>query len=133
VKGVYVLLIQLSKDISIIVGAKGKIRFAKGLYAYVGSAQNGLETRIKRHLGKKKRKFWHIDYLLNNATSKVVKTFYKQAARTDECTTAKEISQQGEAVIGFGCSDCKCRSHLFRLESCESLQEILKEFNVETH
>jgi Uri superfamily endonuclease len=132
VKGVYVLLIQLNKDTSITVGAKGRMPFTKGLYAYTGSAQNSLETRIKRHLRKKKHKFWHIDYLLDNPASKVLKVFYKQAGKTDECAVAREISHQGEAVTGFGCSDCDCNSHLFRIGTYEFLRESMKEFGVET-
>ncbi|MEM2971564.1 MAG: hypothetical protein QW270_03980 [Candidatus Bathyarchaeia archaeon] len=40
--GVYVLIIKVAKPISVNVGALGKINFEKGLYAYVGSAQKGL-------------------------------------------------------------------------------------------
>lgn len=33
-----------------------------------------------------------------------------------ECRIAKAMTKAGgKAVAGFGCSDCRCRSHLFRL------------------
>ena len=63
-KGIYILLISIAGRISVSVGALGDKSFQKGLYVYVGSAQNNLEKRVKRHLRKVKRRFWHIDYLL---------------------------------------------------------------------
>jgi len=63
VKGVYVLVVSVDKDVNVNIGALGSIGFEKGLYAYVGSAQNGLEKRIERHRRRAKRKFWHIDYI----------------------------------------------------------------------
>jgi Uri superfamily endonuclease len=97
------------------VGALGTLTLKSGLYAYVGSAQANLEQRINRHLRKEKRLFWHIDYLLDNAAAKVVNVFYKEADKTGECAAAKELSEKGEPIDGFGCSDCECRSHLFRI------------------
>jgi len=106
----------LTKDTDIVVGKLGKRHFAKGLYAYVGSAQTNLEKRIQRHLREEKRKFWHIDYLLDNHTAKTVKVLFKEASKTEECKMATEISRQNAAVPNFGCSDCNCKSHLFHIE-----------------
>jgi len=75
VKGVYVLIISLAKDVNVKVGALGKIDFKKGTYAYVGSAQTNLLKRVERHLRKAKRRFWHIDYLLCNSNAKILKVF----------------------------------------------------------
>jgi Uri superfamily endonuclease len=116
VKGVYVLIISIGKDVCVSVGALGFVNFEKGYYTYVGSAQNGLEKRVKRHLRRNKRKFWHIDYLLDNPHTKVVETFYKENGKQEECRVAKEINKMGTAIKGFGCSDCKCESHLIKLE-----------------
>ena len=131
-RGVYVLIIRVSEDVAVRVGALGELAFTKGLYAYVGSAQNGLEQRIKRHFRNNKRKFWHIDYLLENKAARITKVLYRRAGKAEECQTASEISRRGEALIGFGCSDCRCRSHLFRVEDCEFLQESLQVLTVET-
>jgi Uri superfamily endonuclease len=65
-KGIYVLVIKVTTLINLKVGALGKLVFPDGMYAYVGSAQNSIETRVKRHLRKEKSLFWHIDYLLAN-------------------------------------------------------------------
>lgn len=131
-KGVYALIIQLDKDTGVNVGALGKLTFEKGLYAYVGSAQANLEQRIKRHLRKEKRLFWHIDYLLNNSATRIVKVLYKQADKTEECDLAKAIGERGKPIDGFGCSDCSCKSHLFRIEDYRFLQESMRVLHVET-
>ena len=107
------------------MGALGKLTFKKGLYAYVGSAQNNLEKRVRRHLRKEKRKFWHVDYLLDNDAAEVVAVFHKQADKTGECAVARAIGERGEAVVGFGASDCSCKSHLYRIEDYGFLQDFM--------
>jgi Uri superfamily endonuclease len=116
-KGIYILIINVHKKIALKVGALGKIDFKKGRYAYVGSAQNNLKKRIQRHLSKDKRKKWHIDYLLMNPNAKVESVHYKEAKKDEECRIAHVLSSVEEPVKGFGSSDCKCHSHLFRLRS----------------
>jgi Uri superfamily endonuclease len=127
-----VLIIKVDKKVDVNVGALGKLTFEKGLYAYVGSAQANLEQRIKRHLAKEKRLFWHIDYLLNDSAARIVKVLYKQAGKTKECNLAKTISERGKPVDGFGCSDCSCKSHLFRIGDHHFLQESMRVVHVET-
>jgi len=131
-KGVYVLIIQVNKDTDVNVGALGKLTFKKGLYGYVGSAQTNLEKRIKRHLRKEKRKFWHVDYLLDDDAAKIAKVFFKQAGKSEECETAKVIGERGRAINGFGCSDCNCKSHLFQIGDYRFLQETMRVFPAET-
>jgi Uri superfamily endonuclease len=131
-KGVYVLIIQVDKKVDVNVGALGKLTFEKGLYAYVGSAQANLEQRIKRHLRKEKRLFWHIDHLLHNSAARIVKVLYKQADKTEECDLAKAIGERGKPVGNFGCSDCSCKSHLFRIGDYSLLQESMRVVHVET-
>jgi Uri superfamily endonuclease len=126
-KGIYVLIIQLSSDVTVQVGALGKLTFKKDLYAYVGSAQNNLEKRVNRHLRKKKRKFWHIDYLLDNEATKVITVFHKQAGKAEECAVARAIGERGEAVAGFGASDCNCKSHLYHIEDYGFLRQFMCE------
>lgn len=117
-KGVYILVISVNRDIRINVGALGKVFFGKGVYAYVGSAQNNLEKRIERHFRKTKRKFWHVDYLLGNRFVKLVKVFYKKAGKSEECRIARKLGETGVPIASFGCSDCGCVSHLFRMNVC---------------
>jgi Uri superfamily endonuclease len=110
-KGSYILVIELKEDKTIQVGKLGRIHFKKGFYAYVGSALNGLEQRINRHLRKIKKKHWHIDYFLDFA--EIIDVFYKENEAKEECKIAKMLEKQLVSIPGFGCSDCRCRSHLF--------------------
>ena len=121
-KGIYVLVIQLSKDTCLEVGILGVQYFQKGIYLYIGSAQNNLIQRVKRHLRKDKQKFWHIDYLLATDFAIVTKVFYKVAEKTEECVFANQISKQGKPIVGFGCSDCYCKSHLYLVENIKVLE-----------
>jgi Uri superfamily endonuclease len=130
VKGVYVLFISVGRDIRVNVGALGSIFFERGLYAYVGSAQNGLERRVQRHLRKAKRKFWHIDYLLDNEFANVVKVFCKEAEKSEECNIAGKLSEKGVAVKRYGCSDCGCVSHLFRVDDCGLLRDFMSDMHL---
>ena len=115
VKGIYALIIRLDRDVNVKVGALGEIGFLKGLYVYVGSAQTNLEKRVERHLRKEKSLYWHIDYLLNMAAAKIEEVLWLEAAKSVECTLSQKVGTRGEAVKGFGCSDCNCTSHLFRV------------------
>lgn len=126
--GIYILIIQLNKNIDVTVGKLGKLPFQKGLYAYVGSAQTNLEKRIQRHHRKEKRTFWHIDYLLQSPNSKIVKVYHKTANKTEECTIANMIAAETEFVAGFGCSDCHCKSHLFHIKDYDFLRESMQEY-----
>lgn len=131
-KGIYALIIQLDSDINLCVGTLGKLIFKKGLYVYIGSAQTNLAHRLKRHLRREKRLFWHIDYLLNHRAAKVTKVFYKEADKSGECLLAQAISKKGTPVAGFGCSDCHCKSHLFNITEYHFLQETMQTVRLET-
>jgi len=71
-------MIKVKKNIKQKIGKLGEIKFDKDNYIYVGSAQSGIEKRIKRHLKKRKKKFWHIDYLLTNRDIAINKIYYKE-------------------------------------------------------
>lgn len=126
-KGIYVLLIAIDSDISIDAGALGTVKLEKGSYAYVGSAQNNLERRIARHLRKEKKKFWHIDYLLDHANVRVLKVFCRKARRPEECKIARKMGRKGLSIRGFGSSDCQCQSHLVKIGDYEFLREYMSE------
>jgi Uri superfamily endonuclease len=110
-KGSYILLIKLDENISIDIGKLGKLDFFKGFYVYIGSALNGLESRINRHLRKNKNIHWHIDYLLNYA--KISDIYYFENSVKDECIIANNFEKKLHNVKDFGSSDCTCISHLF--------------------
>lgn len=110
-KGSYLLLVKLEDDSDVSIGKLGKKQFYCGYYLYVGSALNGLERRIQRHLGEDKKMYWHIDYLMQHA--KIKDIFYKESDVKEECAIAKTLDKELFSVPSFGCSDCGCKSHLF--------------------
>ena len=110
-RGCYALLIELTESKGISVGKLGEFTFPKGSYVYVGSAMNGVESRIRYHLKKLKRPHWHIDYLLKQASVRRIAVYQTQERL--ECPIARALSQDFPSIPGFGSSDCKCRSHLF--------------------
>jgi len=111
-KGTYCLLIHQKANEKIVIGQEGKLSFDKGYYVYIGSAMNSLEGRIQRHLSKYKKLHWHVDYLLDNPQSSINKVYFSDDEVKHECDLAKSIAENGKEVQGFGCSDCKCNSHL---------------------
>ena len=74
-KGLYCLEIYNSKLQTLKVGKKYNIDFNRGYYIYIGSALNGIECRVSRHLRNDKKLFWHIDYLLSNKNV-IIKNIY---------------------------------------------------------
>ena len=110
-KGTYILMMKLNRDHVIEIGKQGIIPFKKGWYCYIGSGFNGLEQRIKRHLRSEKKTHWHIDYFLKEAALKVV--FIKESNEKEECNVANNFSKRFTGISFFGCSDCRCPSHLF--------------------
>ncbi|MEO0116998.1 MAG: GIY-YIG nuclease family protein [candidate division WOR-3 bacterium] len=110
-KGSYLLLLKNDKEQVIKVGALGKINFPPGYYLYVGSALNNLEKRIKRHKRKRKKKFWHIDYLTTKFQFLGTKEF--PSTKKTECQIASRLKKRLFPLKGFGASDCSCPSHLF--------------------
>jgi len=129
-RGVYVLVVSVGEPACLKVGALGRVSFRNGLYAYVGSGQVGLQKRVARHLRKDKKRFWHIDYLLGSSVASVVRVFWKEGEKSEECHVAEVLGGRGVPVAGFGCSDCHCRSHLFRIKGCGFLGEFMRELRL---
>lgn len=125
----YVLVLEVGRPLTIKVGSLGTVSLEPGLYAYVGSGRRGLEARVRRHIRLKSgfgRIKWHIDYLL---TSPDVKIFGAVLLRLmDEHEALEAVSKFSRpALKGFGSSDCRCYSHLFKLRSLEALEQLLGE------
>ncbi len=120
-KGTYVLFVTFEQDININVGAKGHHLFKAGTYCYVGSAMAGIDQRLRRHLAHEKCLKWHIDYLTVKCDRSEAWESYPDFI--PECDLGHLIEECGgiPEMEGFGCSDCGCRTHLFRVTSevCE--------------
>jgi len=120
-KGVYTLIISLSEETRLNIGKLGVQKFPKGYYTYTGSAlgkgATSLKRRVSRHLRKRKRNLWHIDFLLANENVTVTAVVAAETSKKLECKMNRYIKREGGAkapVRGFGSSDCKekCESHL---------------------
>ena len=136
-KGVYSLVFIIPQAIQIEIGSLGAIRFEKGTYAYVGSALGigiaSLEGRIKRHISKKKRAFWHIDYLLMHEKVRIVEVIYARTNRNMECEIIRILQSSRKVTIPigrFGASDCRrrCGSHLcyIKADTEEALRILIR-------
>lgn len=113
-KGSYCIVAFLPEDTEIEVARLGIFRFPSGLYVYTGSALSSLESRILRHLGRDKKKRWHIDYFLERAEPVSFLPFV--SSKREECLINSKFLKDGKVVAkGFGSSDCNCPSHLVYL------------------
>lgn len=110
--GSYLIQLHFPEDREITVGSLGRMVIKKGYYLYVGSARKNLARRVERHLRKKKRFFWHIDYLRDQAASCFAIPIRTGDAIEHELAAAVAAISDW-SVPRFGSSDCSCGSHLF--------------------
>ena len=97
-KGCYCLIISLKRSDKLDIGHLHQdYKFKKGWYVYIGSAMNSLG-----------------DVLFNISDEKI------------ECELAGIIAKNGEGVPKFGCSDCKCNSHLIYFKRKKDALESVK-------
>lgn len=118
-KGAYLLLIRLDQKVSI----KDRWVLEAGLYVYVGSAMNGLLQRVARHLKKEKRKHWHIDYLLERA--KILGAIMLPSEESLEESISKMLAEKFDGPRGFGSSDLKVRTNLYRVSDVNEFFAVL--------
>lgn len=116
--GTYALGLALAGELRCTVGALGQATFTPGLYLYVGSAwgPGGLAARVGRHLRGNGKVRWHIDVLRRWATP--VALWIAPGERL-ECAWARTLIDHPDVRIAmprFGASDCRCPSHLFKIE-----------------
>jgi Uri superfamily endonuclease len=115
--GIYVVVLRSSSTRRVRVGALGTLALELGFYAYVGSAHGpgGLAARVEHHRRRARSPRWHVDYLRRHTAFHEV--WFAQEPREREhawATALKRIPHASVPMPGFGCSDCECRSHLFR-------------------
>lgn len=113
-KGTYVIVLFASQTVDSEIGRLGVFRFASGYYAYVGSAfgPGGLAARIRHHLKLTDRPHWHIDYL--RAKADIVEIWYDTERVEHKWAESLGLPKRAQIPMkGFGCSDCRCPSHLF--------------------
>lgn len=138
-RGTYALIMSLPRACRIRIGALGTFDFRRGNYVYIGSALNGLDARIARHLAgfsrrdlpegqwgeigrrvsqsRPHRVFWHIDYFLPHA--RILQVWTDATGVRLECEWAHTVLALPNARVlapRFGASDCDCAAHLVFLD-----------------
>jgi sugar fermentation stimulation protein A len=111
--GSYLILLELTEETRISVGALGELSFEPGWYVYAGSARKNLSQRMARHLRRvRKERHWHLDYL--SPAAKTLMALPIASYRNLECALAGELRRLGaRPVRRFGSSDCRCESPLW--------------------
>jgi Uri superfamily endonuclease len=128
-KGAYCLVMRLKEEKQIPIGKKPPVKFLSGYYCYVGSAMNSLEKRICRHKSREKALHWHIDWLLEHA--EIVDVKKAENENKVECGLSQDIaSLSDKAVKKFGCSDCRCETHLhhFKSDPSEKIDDLVRKW-----
>lgn len=116
--GTYALILQNLAQAKVQIGHWRQIDLEPGYYLYVGSAfgPGGVQARVSRHCRRKKPNHWHIDYLREFVHP--LGAWYSHETGRLEHRWAQILCDMSDmsSIEGFGCSDCKCHSHLF--QSC---------------
>lgn len=108
----YVVVTWVPRRTTVAVGALGAVSFARGWYAYVGSATRARRARVARHFAADKPLRWHADYLF---TAFPPRRAWLVDGAAGECELAAALA---EAAGGerrpprFGSGDCRCPGHL---------------------
>lgn len=126
-KGAYLLIIELDREITI----ENRWNLKAGLYVYVGSAMSGLIQRISRHMKKDKREHWHIDHLLRHG--KILSVIMFPSEKRLEEEISRYLSRVLDGPRGFGSSDLKVRTNLYKIEKLGEFFELLGEFVQNVH
>jgi Uri superfamily endonuclease len=109
--GTYLVVLWLHTACEVAIGRLGTIRFPRGYYTYVGSAQGGLTARLHRHVHGTSTRHWHLDYL--RPLARVLAWCAFAGNHYPECTLAQTLLPWSAVVCPrFGASDCSCPAHL---------------------
>jgi Uri superfamily endonuclease len=49
---------------------------------------------------------------------------FTEAEGRKECVFASVVADHGTTIKGFGCSDCKCKSHLYKVEDIGFIEKL---------
>jgi Uri superfamily endonuclease len=131
--GIYGLIIHVPRQETIRIGRLGPVSFDQGIYVYIGSALNSLKGRISRHFRKTKRKHWHIDHLVESQGVRLAGVATRPTTQRLECLVSRAVARRALSSISrFGCSDCKCASHLHRFETFSRASKTLSSLSFHT-
>jgi len=128
-KGIYCLVFR-NPSCTEGIGALGPVTFRDGWHIYVGSALgSGGLARLGRHVSlsraKDRKPKWHVDHISVSSRFTLRYTVHALTEEPLECRLAQALGDP--SVPSFGCSDCRCLSHLFWRE-IDPHREITKAF-----
>jgi Uri superfamily endonuclease len=107
------------------IGRLGRLGFEPGFYLYVGSGGPNVLKRIRRHMRSRKPLRWHIDRLTaGHGRMRFVDAWLLPGK--SECMMARSLGNRLSSIVGFGSSDCLCRSHLFHARDTRELNRALR-------
>ena len=116
--GTYALVLESKEEKDIKFGRKGLLKSKIAYYIYIGSAfgPGGIKARVSRHF-RPKKPHWHIDYLTQNIDLQEAWLSYNEN-RLEHIWANKLLNNTNyNPIKAFGCSDCRCYSHLFYIKS----------------
>lgn len=113
--GTYALILYTHAPARIRVGRRGDLDLQPGYYIYTGSAfgPGGIKARVLRHFRSAKSTHWHIDYLTGAVPPAAAFITYNSKPLEHHWAHQLCNSRDCTPIKGFGCSDCRCTSHLF--------------------
>ena len=115
--GTYALILKGDSTAGVQIGRWGLLDLKPGYYIYVGSAfgPGGVKARVSRHFREKKTRHWHIDYLREAVSPVCAWCSYEPLNQEHHWARLLAEMDNTSGVKGFGCSDCRCDTHLFRM------------------
>jgi Uri superfamily endonuclease len=111
----YVVLTYVPRQSTVPVGALGVVTFARGWYAYVGSAARARRARVSRHLAPFKPLRWHADYLFAAFPARRAWLVDGAAGECELAGALAALPGASRRPRRFGAGDCRCAGHLVRL------------------
>jgi len=134
IAGTYALILRVENPVHLEVGRLGKLQLVPGFYLYCGSARGpgGVKARVDRHLRKRKKHRWHIDYVSSQVP--IVDVWYSYAEFWHECHWAETAVAWADNQIpyaGFGSSDCHCDAHLIYYHDQPQVSEFKRRMSQE--
>jgi len=114
--GTYLLIMHTTQHHQVTVGRLGAMQVEPGYYLYVGSAfgPGGVKARVSHHMRIAARPRWHIDFLRQVCSLKMVWCGYSDVRREHEWVDLLEsMPKLSIPMMGFGASDHPGKSHLF--------------------
>ena len=102
----------------------------------IGIIPADIADRLKKCNGLRNylvHRYHHVDdAIAMDSRSEVRDVFYKENIIKEECVIAKKFEGTLPSILGFGCSDCKCKSHLF-YGTYNEIKQVIDRLNMKSY